>query len=416
MGLKTDGYLVGWGDNQYGQGAVHVAPLAYTAMGIASTHVAAVLPDTSIHCWGSDDPTVTTVPAPNTGFEQAAAGVGFTVALRSDTSIATWGDNSYGQLGKPKPNLGIQAVAAGLYHSVLLMNDGSVRCFGDNSKGQCTVPSPNGGYAAVAAGDLHTLGLKTDGSVVCWGDNSKGQCDVPKPNAGFTAVSAGYQHSAALTSNGSVVCWGNNSSNVNVPPTPNDQITAIAAGYQHNLALRQSAVYAWGSNMFGQLNVPLPNIGYNRLFAGAHRSFGNRGVWRVSGVAELQSLSPFPGGRLIVADVRKLTGELTETRSAKLDADGHFDLDVRTPPPFTLTFSAPHFLTATVTVTDSGLPVAVSLINGDADGDNAVTLFDYLTLDGQFGRDDCMADLDGDGAVTLFDYLIIDRSFGAAGS
>ncbi len=59
---------------------------------------------------------------------------------------------------------------------------------------------------------------------------------------------------------------------------------------------------------------------------------------------------------------------------------------------------------------------AVALINGDADGDNAITLFDYLVLDGAFGTASPMADLDGDGSVTLFDYLVIDASFGAVGS
>lgn len=60
--------------------------------------------------------------------------------------------------------------------------------------------------------------------------------------------------------------------------------------------------------------------------------------------------------------------------------------------------------------------LSVSLVNGDTDGDNAITLFDYLVLDGLFGRrNQAMADLDGDNEVTLFDYLIIDGSFGAQG-
>ncbi len=59
--------------------------------------------------------------------------------------------------------------------------------------------------------------------------------------------------------------------------------------------------------------------------------------------------------------------------------------------------------------------VQMDLINGDADGDNIITLFDFLTLDSLFGTADPMADLDGDGAVTLFDYLLVDSAFGARG-
>lgn len=63
----------------------------------------------------------------------------------------------------------------------------------------------------------------------------------------------------------------------------------------------------------------------------------------------------------------------------------------------------------------------VSLINGDVDGDNEVTLFDFGRLVQAFGsvRGDAHwdpeADLDGDGEVTLFDFGILVGSFGLSG-
>ncbi len=85
---------------------------------------------------------------------------------------------------------------------------------------------------------------------------------------------------------------------------------------------------------------------------------------------------------------------------------------------YTARFRVEHWLavSAPVDLTADLQGITASLVNGDADGDNQITLFDYLVLDAQFGLSDQMADLDGDGAVTLFDYLIIDRSFGAVGS
>ena len=57
----------------------------------------------------------------------------------------------------------------------------------------------------------------------------------------------------------------------------------------------------------------------------------------------------------------------------------------------------------------------MNLVNGDADGNNAVNLFDFVVLDSNFGKSDDMADLNGDGTVNLFDYVVIDQAFGAQG-
>ncbi len=72
----------------------------------------------------------------------------------------------------------------------------------------------------------------------------------------------------------------------------------------------------------------------------------------------------------------------------------------------------------------------VSLVNGDIDGDNAVTVFDYSVLSDSFdltsesanwnvengsGIAPERADLDGDGAITVFDYSILSNHFDQVG-
>jgi hypothetical protein len=65
--------------------------------------------------------------------------------------------------------------------------------------------------------------------------------------------------------------------------------------------------------------------------------------------------------------------------------------------------------------------VDFTLTNGDIDGDNEVTLFDFGALVAAFGSvpgDSSWnpdADLDGDEEVTLFDFGILVRNFGATG-
>ncbi|MCS6830419.1 MAG: hypothetical protein NZ749_07220 [bacterium] len=65
--------------------------------------------------------------------------------------------------------------------------------------------------------------------------------------------------------------------------------------------------------------------------------------------------------------------------------------------------------------------LSVSLLGGDADGDNEVSLFDFGKLVAAFGKFsnepgyNPAADFDGDGEVSLFDFGILVRHFGMAG-
>jgi hypothetical protein len=75
-----------------------------------------------------------------------------------------------------------------------------------------------------------------------------------------------------------------------------------------------------------------------------------------------------------------------------------------------------------VVVPKSGLVgLYVTLPNGDIDGDNEVTLFDFGELVAAFGslpgdsNWNPNADLDGDEEVTLLDFGILVKNFGATG-
>ena len=79
LGLKADGSVVAWGDNEGGQ------------------------------C---------NLPVPNTDFTAVAAGRSHSLGLKADGSIVAWGSNFYGQCGVPSPNTDFTAVAAGLQYSL----------------------------------------------------------------------------------------------------------------------------------------------------------------------------------------------------------------------------------------------------------------------------------------------------------
>ena len=72
-------------------------------------------------------------------------------------------------------------------------------------------------------------------------------------------------------------------------------------------------------------------------------------------------------------------------------------------------------------VANAVTPVNMSLLNGDCDGNNAITTDDYLILSGSFDLAsgdagfDARGDLDGSGSVTTDDYLILSTNFDIEG-
>jgi probable HAF family extracellular repeat protein len=102
---------------------------------------------------------------------------------------------------------------------------------------------------------------------------------------------------------------------------------------------------------------------------------------------------------------------------------GGFDLMTPLNGVWDVSLTVPRFLRRTM----SGVPLfgrvqlQVNLLNGDIDGDNEVTLFDFGRLVAAFGSApglphwDETADLDGDGEVTLYDFGILVHNFGSVG-
>ncbi len=138
----------------------------------------------------------------------------------------------------------------------------------------------------------------------------------------------------------------------------------------------------------------------------------------LSGRADLQGLAAgvSPAGITASLSIGQAgsTGS-DETHTITLDDTGAFSLATTVSGLLRVRLSVPRFVPLTLEPVDpDAAPLVWSLANGDADGDGAVTLFDYLAIDAAFGASGGLADLDMDGAVTLFDYLVVDRFFGAS--
>ncbi len=187
LGLRQDGVVLAWGDNQYGQigrTAVDTCMLG----GTLSACARAPIPIVGL------DPAIT-----------IAAGSTHSVAITADRRVQAWGDNSTGQVGEAATDVcttqrrscaiapvtvpGVAdaiAIAAGGTHSLALLQDGRVQAFGyEPELGLGTAnPRPHPSavvvpglrrIVAIAVGRAFSVVTDADGRVWAWGLDDVGQ-------------------------------------------------------------------------------------------------------------------------------------------------------------------------------------------------------------------------------------------------
>ncbi|MEJ5253475.1 MAG: carboxypeptidase regulatory-like domain-containing protein [Chthonomonadetes bacterium] len=148
--------------------------------------------------------------------------------------------------------------------------------------------------------------------------------------------------------------------------------------------------------------------------------------FRVSGRITLSDFGGSPAGVPVEAQLRPAGSTVPiHTTVLSLDDVGNYTLTDVEPGSYDIAFKASHWLRAVVrdvqVVNADVNGVDVTLKNGDIDGDNEVTLFDFGQLVAAFGSMpgdtgwNPNADLDGDEEVTLFDFGVLVRHFGAIG-
>jgi alpha-tubulin suppressor-like RCC1 family protein len=235
LALRSDGTVVAWGNNAFGQ------------LGDATTTQ-------------RQTPVPVKDPSSPTGWLESvtaiAAGGSHSLARKADQTVSAWGANTSRQIGDgttaqrttpvqvkdstdPSGFLtGATAISAGSNHSLALRFDGTVRDWGSNAASMASPvidsSDPSGvlsGVVAIAAGGSHNLALKSDWTARAWGLNTFGQLgvatiagfdsppvavrDVPGTGrlSAITAIAAGVSHSVAsidttsplLTTPGSIV-------------------------------------------------------------------------------------------------------------------------------------------------------------------------------------------------------------------
>lgn len=333
FGIRSDGTLWAWGDNQFGQ---------------------------------LGDGTTTMRPSPvqiATGFAHVAAGAHHTLAVKTDGSLWGWGSNGSGQLGTGNQTRslvpvrigeGYATVGARLFGSVGLKRDGTVWTWGSGSMGPLgdgvtasrnvpgIVPALTG-VTAIAVAGAKTLALKADGTLWAWGDNSNGQVgdgtftnrSTPVRVTGLsqvTAIAASLYASFALTADGSLWAWGGSvydgvlgNGTAQLSPIPRQIGTGfvrIAGGGRHVLAMKaDGTVRSWGWNLYGQLgdggfaNASIPQPIVNPSVTGYQS---------LTGSDASNALDPLRVLQVTGSSAAGLTSTLTDLRASGLSGDIYF--------------------------------------------------------------------------------------------
>ncbi len=272
--------VVGWGQNEFGEGRASVVVGNAKAIAAGDCFTVVLASDGTVGAWGIDDHGEIRVPPGLTGVQSIACGQFHTLALKSDGTVVAWGDNQFGQLSVPGDLAGVAAVAAGDLFSLALKSDGSLIAWGDNEAGQLNVPSSLTGVTGIAACGDYFLAVKRNGTVVHWGGSSYGKADIPAGLTGVRSVACGHDHCLALKTDGTVVAWGSNDAGQATVPPGLTGVAAISAGVKHSLALKSDGtVVAWGihgkgawGEAHGQTAVPAGLTGVKAIAAGFRHS------------------------------------------------------------------------------------------------------------------------------------------------
>jgi hypothetical protein len=181
LALLADGTVEAWGGNSYGQTEIPGVLMPFIsyydywsgeirfiyydgwiptrALAAGRDHNLALLSNGTVVGWGNNSFGQSSTPPGLSNVVAIAAGNLHSVALLANGTVVAWGDNSFGQTNVPAGLSNVLAISSGEFHTLALQADGTVVGWGDNSLGQLNVPFNVKHAVGIASGYYHGLAL-----------------------------------------------------------------------------------------------------------------------------------------------------------------------------------------------------------------------------------------------------------------
>jgi alpha-tubulin suppressor-like RCC1 family protein len=180
LALLSSGTVVAWGNDTYGQtdiplqlfpgywvnnwwwGWVWVNNLNWMpveAIAAGRNHSLALLTNGTVVAWGDNSFGQASPPSNLSNVVGITAGYLHSAALCSNGTVVVWGDDTFGQTNVPTGLSNVVAIAAGDFHTFALCSNGRIVAWGDNTFGQMNVPSSVTNVVGIASGYYHGLAL-----------------------------------------------------------------------------------------------------------------------------------------------------------------------------------------------------------------------------------------------------------------
>jgi parallel beta-helix repeat protein len=179
VALLASGTLVAWGDNTYGQtsspgiliptyfvdygwgryGVINANWMPVESIAAGRNHNLALLTNGTVVGWGDNGFGQASPPSNLSNVVAIAAGDLHSAALCSNGTVVAWGDDTFGQTNVPMGLSNVVAIAAGDFHTLALLSNGTIVGWGDDTFGQLSVPSSATNAIGIASGYYHGLAL-----------------------------------------------------------------------------------------------------------------------------------------------------------------------------------------------------------------------------------------------------------------
>ena len=257
-GIVSDGKMICWGPNGYGQAPPGFSTDSYRSVvaSWANEVTCAIREDSgAVDCWGQYSSGSPRITPPSGAFQTIsigdASGASFLCGILTDGTVYCPISDIAGPL---------QSISAGSSFACAVLSDGSRVCTGANNRGQAPPDPSTDKFRSIGTGEFFACGLRTDDTVVCWGQLTSSSGIVPSPTGTFKSLSVGRNLVCAIDPKGKMLCWDASfpSSTWQTPPEAGDSTFAsVSAGNASACAVRDDGkVVCWGANLFGSAPSP----------------------------------------------------------------------------------------------------------------------------------------------------------------